>query len=232
MTSAEEIGVAWYNNCSEADRKKWHAAANSAVPADAYRAFCAQSAQSPTPIEVCAVCGKGEARLMRFCDTCTSEYAGVAETLRAQTVAQPAVEPGADLIDWDVLPEDASERAMFDRNLDLYGGDPRIAIATALSIWAKTHANGSFALMCAVFANEVAKMHIVPAPAPNALDAAFEAVRTQLRNLPKYSFVIDRLFGTVTRKEDRCGNWIEFDAAHKLFDPGAVEESAQKGGAA
>ena len=43
MTSAEEIGMAWYNNCSEADRKKWHAAANSAVPADAYRAFLTRS---------------------------------------------------------------------------------------------------------------------------------------------------------------------------------------------
>ena len=49
----------------------------------------AQSAQALTPIEVCAVCGDGQAHLVRFCDTCGSEYAGVAETRRAQAVAEP-----------------------------------------------------------------------------------------------------------------------------------------------
>ncbi len=85
-----------------------------------------------------------------------------------------AVGPTSGEIDWDVLPEDPSERAMFDRNLKLlYGGDPRVVIATALRIWAQTHGNGSFGAQCAVYANEVAKMHIaVPAmEAPAALAA-------------------------------------------------------------
>lgn len=69
--------------------------------------------------------------------------------------------PGGREIDWDVLPEDPSERAMFDRNLELlYGGDPRVVIATSLRLWAETHGNGSFGAMCAIFANEVAKLHI------------------------------------------------------------------------
>ncbi|CAB5514575.1 hypothetical protein LMG26857_03634 [Achromobacter anxifer] len=77
-------------------------------------------------------------------------------------------EPGGCEIDWDVLPEDPSERAMFDRNLELlYGGDPRVVIATSLRLWAETHGNGSFGAMCAIFANEVAKLHIA-APAQEA----------------------------------------------------------------
>lgn len=80
-------------------------------------------------------------------------------------------------VDWDNLPEDPRERAMFDRNLELYGGDPRVAIATSLSIWANTRGNGSFGLMCAVFANEVAKLHIAPTPAVGVPDEreAYEA---------------------------------------------------------
>ena len=134
MTSAEEIGMTWYNSCSEADRKKWHAAANSAVPADAYRAFCVQS-------------------------------------------AQPAVEPVADLIEWDVLPEDASERNRFDRNLTLlHGGDARVAVTTALRLWAAAHSGRDFGLMCAIFANEVAKMRVAAPPA----DALGGEGRTEL----------------------------------------------------
>ena len=55
------------------------------------------------------------------------------------------------------------------------------------------------------------------------LDAAFEAVRKKLCKLPKFSFVIDREYGHVTRKQDDCGRWIEFDEVHKLFDPVAVD---------
>lgn len=49
----------------------------------------AQGAQAVASVEVCAVCGDGQAHLVRFCDTCGSEYAGVAETRRAQAVAEP-----------------------------------------------------------------------------------------------------------------------------------------------
>ena len=71
-----------------------------------------------------------------------------------------------------------------------------------------------------------------PAPAPNALDAAFEAVRMELCKLPKYSFVHSA--GAVRSLQDTSGNWIEFDEAHKLLDPVAVDaaiaaQSAQGG---
>ncbi|WP_312463554.1 hypothetical protein [Comamonas sp.] len=94
------------------------------------------------------------------------------ELLRLNIELQQA-EVQAEPVDWDELPEDANERAMFDRNLDLYGGDPRVAIATALRLWANTRGNGSFGLMCAIYANEVAKMHIAaPQAQPaDALDA-------------------------------------------------------------
>lgn len=63
-------------------------------------------------------------------------------------------------------------------------------------------------------------------------DDAFEAVRLQLCRLERYSFLLDDN-GGVRRVRDRVGNWIEFDAAHELFDPVAVDAAiaAQKGGA-
>lgn len=51
---------------------------------------------------------------------------------------------------------------------------------------------------------------------------AFEAVRKKLCALPRYSFLIGP-HGGVKRYENRSGNWIEFDAAHDLFDPVAVD---------
>lgn len=62
-------------------------------------------------------------------------------------------------IGWEPLTEDAEERARFDQSLDIYMNDPRAAIATALEIWAKTHKGGSYGAMCAIFANEVMKLH-------------------------------------------------------------------------
>ncbi|WP_223851040.1 hypothetical protein [Bordetella bronchiseptica] len=53
-------------------------------------------------------------------------------------------------------------------------------------------------------------------------DAAFEAVRKRLCAIPRYSFYLDD-DGVVRRVESRSGNWIEFDAAHELFDPVAVD---------
>lgn len=67
-----------------------------------------------------------------------------------------------------------------------------------------------------------------PATAPAAgdaqidRDAAFEAVRKRLCAIPRYSFCLDD-DGVVRRVEDRSGNWIEFDAAHELFDPVCVD---------
>lgn len=85
--------------------------------------------------------------------------------------ATPA-EPVPMAIEWEPMPEDACERAAFDRNLDLYQGDTRVAVATALRLWSAT-SNASFGRMCCVFANEVAKMHVAPVATP--ADAASEA---------------------------------------------------------
>lgn len=63
-----------------------------------------------------------------------------------------------------------------------------------------------------------------------ARDSAFEAVRKGLCALPRYSFWNDDN-GGVKRVNDRSGNWIEFDAAHELFDSVAVDAAiaAQQG---
>lgn len=74
-----------------------------------------------------------------------------------------------------------------------------------------------------------------PTPAAHAADsvledAAFEAVRKKLCALPRYSFALDSR-GNLRRCEDKSGNWIEFDAAHALFDPVAVDAARKQGGA-
>lgn len=61
-----------------------------------------------------------------------------------------------------------------------------------------------------------------PAAQGDALDAAFEAVRKRLCGMQRYSFVLDD-DGVVRRVQDRTGNWIEFDEAHALLDPVAVD---------
>jgi hypothetical protein len=58
--------------------------------------------------------------------------------------------------------------------------------------------------------------------APADRNEAFEAVRKKLCALPRYSFLIGP-HGGVKRYENRASNWIEFDAAHDLFDPVSVD---------
>lgn len=60
---------------------------------------------------------------------------------------------------------------------------------------------------------------------------AFEAVRKKLCALPRYSFLIAPR-GGVKKIEDRSGHWIDFDAAHELFDPVCVDAAiaAQQNG--
>ena len=64
------------------------------------------------------------------------------------------------------------------------------------------------------------------AVAPQALaghrDVAFEAVRQKFCKLQRYSFFLDDK-GNVRRTPDYCGNWVEFEAVHTLFEPAAVE---------
>jgi hypothetical protein len=50
-----ELGIAWYNGLSKAERVHWHAVARSAIPADAWAAFKA-AAQEPEPGR-CFECG-------------------------------------------------------------------------------------------------------------------------------------------------------------------------------
>ena len=71
-------------------------------------------------------------------------------------------------------------------------------------------------------------------PAGDALadrDAGFEAVRKSLCALQRYNFWIDPS-GGVKRIEARSVNWIDFDAAHELFDPvnidAAIAEQSQR----
>lgn len=56
----------------------------------------------------------------------------------------------------------------------------------------------------------------------DARDAAFEAVRKAFCKLQRYSFLLDSR-GNVRRCADHCGNWVEFDAVHTLFEPQSVD---------
>ena len=57
---------------------------------------------------------------------------------------------------------------------------------------------------------------------PYSREAAFEAVRKEFCKIQRYSFLIDSR-GNLRRCEDTSGNWIEAEAAHKLFEPQAVD---------
>ena len=81
--------------------------------------------------------------------------------------------------------------------------------------------------LAAIFATQPAAQGLV------ARDAAFEAVRKAFCNLQRYSFWLDSR-GNVRRCADRSGNWVEFEAAHTLFDPQSVDAAiaaqAKQGG--
>ncbi|MGW8423155.1 hypothetical protein ACWGXF_20620, partial [Comamonas sp. HJ-2] len=47
-------------------------------------------------------------------------------------------------------------------------------------------------------------------------------VRQKFCKLQRYSFFLDDK-GNVRRTPDYCGNWVEFEAVHTLFEPAAVE---------
>lgn len=69
--------------------------------------------------------------------------------------------------------------------------------------------------------------HPPRAPLTDERDQAFEAVRKQLNSLPRYSFQLNS-GGGVSRVPDRYGAWIEWQAAHELFDPVAVDAAIEK----
>ncbi len=66
-------------------------------------------------------------------------------------------------------------------------------------------------------------------------DEALEAVRKAFCKLQRYSFFLDSR-GNVRRCADHCGNWVEFEAVHTLFEPQAVDAAlaaqAKQGGEA
>ena len=80
---------------------------------------------------------------------------------------------------------------------------------------------------------DVADMAIKRIAELDARDAAFEAVRKAFCNLQRYSFWLDSR-GNVRRCADRSGNWVEFEAAHTLFEPQSVDAAlaaqAKQGG--
>jgi hypothetical protein len=53
-------------------------------------------------------------------------------------------------------------------------------------------------------------------------DEAVEALRRAINALPRFSFMLDDK-GNVRRVQDRSGSWIEWQAAHELFDPVVVD---------
>lgn len=61
----------------------------------------------------------------------------------------------------------------------------------------------------------------------NERDEALEAVRRAICALPRYSFFRDEL-GNVRRIPDKCGNWIDWQQAHELFDPIVVDALVAK----
>lgn len=64
-------------------------------------------------------------------------------------------------------------------------------------------------------------------PDQREYDQAVEALRQAFCSLQRYSFHIDGA-GGVRRVPDRCGNWVEFQAAHELFDPVVVDAAIAK----
>nr|WP_232536085.1 hypothetical protein [Comamonas testosteroni] len=66
-----------------------------------------------------------------------------------------------------------------------------------------------------------------PQAQADARDAAFEAVRKAFCKLQRYSFFLDDK-GNVRRTPDYCGNWVEFEAVHMLFEPAAVDAAIDR----
>lgn len=59
------------------------------------------------------------------------------------------------------------------------------------------------------------------------VDEAVEALRQRFCELQRYSFHLGGS-GGVQRVPDRCGNWVEFDQVHALFDAEVAEFALSK----
>jgi hypothetical protein len=58
-------------------------------------------------------------------------------------------------------------------------------------------------------------------------DEAVEALRRRLNELPRFSFLLDEK-GNVARVPHHTGHWIDWQSAHELFDPEAVDAAVAK----
>jgi hypothetical protein len=96
-----------------------------------------------------------------------------------------------------------------------------IAIAKTIGVWRDPFDGNALAK----FADAVIKAHKAKD------DEAIEALRKAMCSLPRYSFVLNS-GGGVSRVKDRTGRWIEWDEAHKLFDPDVVDYLITKARAA
>lgn len=80
------------------------------------------------------------------------------------------------------------------------------------------------------YADRISDMHAAPQAVPDeraaqgmeARNEAFEAVRKVFCKLQRYSFLLDGS-GNVRRCADHCGNWVEFESVHTLFEPQSVD---------
>jgi len=59
-------------------------------------------------------------------------------------------------------------------------------------------------------------------PEKRHYDEVVEALRQAINALPRYSFLLDA-DGNVRRVPQKTGRWIEWQAAHELFDPVVVD---------
>ena len=84
-------------------------------------------------------------------------------------------------MEWQPLPENPAERAMFDSGTKLHG-DVRLNIAHMLRVFAFAQPGGSFAEQCRIMANEVAKLEL---PAGVALPADFAQTKAEIMAMPE-----------------------------------------------
>lgn len=194
------------------------------------RALLSRYGQAPAASTEPPVGDKGHPRFIAGYD------AGMADARRMAASAEPV----AWFVDWPDEPELGHYLAEAPADIDS-GRSRALVFLDAAPVAAQAperllfrlrkHAdddrNSAFARSTMREALQYLERAQAPAAAGDALDAAFEAVRKELCKLPRYSFLLDPR-GNVGRMQSKGGNWIEFDAAHKLFDPVAIDAAMQR----
>lgn len=106
----------------------------------------------------------------------------------------------------------------------IYEHSPTHSSNIPVGVLAKRSAEALTA-QAATIAEQARELEALRADAERTRDEAFEAVRKALNKLPRYSFLLNS--GGVSRVPERYGAWIEWQAAHELFDPVAVDAALQ-----